>query len=74
MVTEQFRVPGVSCQHCVQAVRKEVGALQGVSRVEVDLTNKIVTVVHDDEVDITDIVSAIKEAGYDDVTPLGIAC
>ncbi|MGQ9482612.1 heavy-metal-associated domain-containing protein [Chloroflexus sp.] len=74
MVTEQFRVPGVSCQHCVQAVRKEVGALQGVSRVEVDLTNEIVTVVHDDEVDITDIVSAIKEAGYDDVTPLGIAC
>ncbi|WP_322488499.1 heavy metal-associated domain-containing protein [Chloroflexus sp.] len=74
MVTEQFRVPGVSCQHCVQAVRKEVGALDGVSQVEVDLTSKIVTVVHDDEVDITEIVMAIKEAGYDDVTPLGIAC
>ncbi|WP_322497118.1 heavy metal-associated domain-containing protein [Chloroflexus sp.] len=74
MVTEQFRVPGMSCQHCVQAVRKEVGAQDGVSQVEVDLTNKIVTVVHDDDVDITEIVMAIKEAGYDDVTPLGIAC
>lgn len=74
MITEQFRVPGVSCQHCVHAVRKEVGALQGVSQVEVDLSSKIVTVVHDDAVDITDIVSAIKEAGYEDVTPLGTAC
>ncbi|WP_299645082.1 heavy-metal-associated domain-containing protein [uncultured Chloroflexus sp.] len=74
MVTEQFRVPGVSCPHCVHAVQKEVGALAGVSQVEVDLTNKIVTVVHDDDVDITEIVMAIKEAGYDDVTPLGIAC
>ncbi|MFN3373699.1 MAG: heavy-metal-associated domain-containing protein, partial [Chloroflexus sp.] len=63
-----------SCQHCVHAVRKEVGALAGVSQVEVDLTNKIVTVVHDDDVDITEIVMAIKEAGYDDVAPLGIAC
>ncbi|RMD77434.1 MAG: heavy-metal-associated domain-containing protein [Chloroflexi bacterium] len=74
MVTEQFRVPGVSCQHCVQAVRKEVGSLTGVVQVDVDLDNKIVTVVHDDDVEITDIVMAIKEAGYDDVTPLGIAC
>ncbi|ACL26256.1 heavy-metal-associated domain-containing protein [Chloroflexus aggregans] len=74
MVTEQFRVPGVSCQHCVHAVRKEVGALNGVVQVDVDLDNKIVTVVHSDDVEITDIVMAIKEAGYDDVTPLGIAC
>ncbi|RMD76870.1 MAG: heavy-metal-associated domain-containing protein [Chloroflexi bacterium] len=74
MVTEQFRVPGVSCQHCVHAVRKEVGALTGVVQVDVDLDNKIVTVVHSDDVEITDIVMAIKEAGYDDVTPLGIAC
>ncbi len=74
MVTEQFRVPGMSCQHCVNAVRKEVGALAGVSQVDVDLSQKIVTVVHDDDVDITEIVMAIKDAGYDDVTPLGIAC
>jgi copper chaperone len=70
MKTEQFLVPGVSCQHCVTAVTSEVGKLAGVSEVKVNLDNKIVTVAHAEGVAPETIVAAIKEAGYDEVSPV----
>jgi copper ion binding protein len=69
MISEQFRVPGVSCQHCVNAVSKEVGAIAGVQRVVVDLDRKLVTVEHSDQVAPAAIIAAIHEAGYDEVAP-----
>ncbi len=71
MKTEQFRVPGVSCQHCVHAVTSEVSKLAGVSNVQVNLDSKVVTVEHGDEVAPEAIVAAIKEAGYEEVAPVG---
>jgi copper chaperone len=67
MITEQFKVPGVSCGHCVSAVTKEVSALSGVQKVEVALDTKLVTVAHSDAVDSAAIVAAIQEAGYEEV-------
>jgi copper chaperone len=68
MTTKQFRVPGVSCQHCVSSVTQEVTALDGVQKVEVDLATKLVTVEHAEQVTTEQIVAAINEAGYDEVT------
>lgn len=70
MNTDRYLVPGVSCQHCVSAVTKEVSALAGVAKVDVNLTNKIVTVEHETGVSSEQIVAAIVEAGYDEVTKL----
>jgi copper chaperone len=70
MTTEQFRVPEISCQHCVNAITKEVTALAGVQKVQVDLGEKRVTVEHAPEVSTTQIVAAINEAGYDEVVHL----
>ncbi|HEU4325181.1 MAG TPA: heavy-metal-associated domain-containing protein [Roseiflexaceae bacterium] len=70
MTTEQFRVPGVSCQHCVRAVTDEVSALGGVQTVTVDLATKVVTVEHGEQVSTEQIVAAINEAGYEEVTPV----
>ena len=70
MTTEQFQVPGVSCQHCVNAITKEVSALPGVQRVQVALDTKTVTVEHADQVATEAIIAAINEAGYDEVTRL----
>ena len=71
MTTEKFLVPGVSCQHCVNAVTQEVSALAGVKRVDVNLGDKTVTVEHGEQVSAAAIVAAINEAGYDEVKPLG---
>lgn len=70
MTTEQFRVPDVSCGHCVNAITKEVSTLPGIAKVDVNLNDKTVTVEHDTQVDTAAIVAAINEAGYDEVAQL----
>lgn len=70
MTTQRFQVPGVSCQHCVNAITKEVSALAGVQRVQVALETKTVTVEHAEQVSSDQIVAAINEAGYDEVARL----
>jgi copper chaperone len=59
-----FTVPGISCGHCEAAIKREVGAVDGVSAVEVDIDSKLVT-VRGEALDGDDIVAAIDEAGYD---------
>jgi copper chaperone len=54
--------------HCVSSVTQEVSALDGVQKVEVDLATKLVTVEHAEQVTSEQIVAAINEAGYDEVT------
>ena len=62
--TLEYTVPGMSCAHCVAAVSEEVGAVQGVSSVVIDLDTKGV-VVHGDGLDDAAIRAAIDEAGYE---------
>lgn len=57
-------VPGMTCGHCEAAVKEEVGSVDGVATVEVDLETKIVT-VSGAALDRDAIVAAIDEAGYD---------
>jgi copper chaperone len=37
MITTAYKVTGMSCEHCVNAVSSELGSLGGVSAVTVDL-------------------------------------
>lgn len=61
-----LNVEGMSCSHCVNAVKNAVTALDGVSEVEVDLEGKTATVeYHADEVTLERIKEAIEEEGYD---------
>lgn len=69
-MTERFIVPGISCQHCVNAVTREVSALEGVQKVNVSLADKTVTVEHGEQVTADALVAAINEAGYDEVQRL----
>jgi copper ion binding protein len=70
MIVDQFRVSEISCQHCVNAITKEVSALPGVKEVKVNLADKSVRVEHTEDVRVADLVKAINEAGYDDVATL----
>ncbi len=69
-MAKEFTVPSMSCQHCVNAITKEVSNLQGVQNVQVDLDSKRVQVQADDRVSTEAILEAIHEAGYDDATVL----
>jgi copper chaperone CopZ len=59
-----YIVSGMTCGHCVQAVRTEVAAVAGVTGVDVDLDTKEV-VVHGEAVDDAAVRAAIEEAGYE---------
>lgn len=60
--TKIFDVPAMTCDHCRSAIEHEVGAVDGVERVTVDLDAKTVTV---DGGRRDAIVAAIDEAGFD---------
>jgi copper chaperone CopZ len=61
-----YVVEGMTCDHCVHAVRTEVGAIDGVDRVDVDLATKLVT-VHGTGLDDAAVRVAVDEAGYEAV-------
>ncbi|MGQ9547455.1 MAG: heavy-metal-associated domain-containing protein [Roseiflexus sp.] len=70
MTSDLFYVPAISCQHCVNAITKAVRALPGVQQVVVNLGDKSVRVDHDRRVAVDDLIRAINDAGYDEVSVL----
>ncbi|NGO06310.1 heavy-metal-associated domain-containing protein [Streptomyces sp. HC44] len=65
MVQDVYEVKGMTCDHCVKAVSSEVGALDGVTGVEVDLETGRVAVSSDQRLDYDAVAAAVDEAGYD---------
>jgi copper chaperone CopZ len=59
-----FRVDGMTCDHCRNAVTTEICAVPGVESVAVDLASGTVTVAANQPVDRADIAAAVDEAGY----------
>ncbi len=63
--TTTITVDGMTCGHCVSAVQSEVGKLQGVSEVSVDLPSGQVTIVGERAPDPEALRAAVEEAGYE---------
>jgi len=59
-------VEGMSCSHCENAVKKAVGALTGVDKVDVSLQENTVSVEFDPgKVTVIQIKEAIDDQGYE---------
>jgi copper ion binding protein len=65
VVEKTYRVPDISCEHCVRAISGELARIDGLEVVMVDLATKVVTVRHDDRVTEDEIISGIEDAGYE---------
>ena len=65
MSTQTIAVAGMTCDHCVRAVTRELSKIAGVERIDVDLANGAVTVLSDGAVDLHAVVVAIEDAGYE---------
>ena len=63
--TTVITVDGMTCGHCVAAVQSEVGKLDGVSDVSVDLGSGRVTIVGEQAPDPAALRAAVEEAGYE---------
>jgi copper chaperone len=64
MSTGNYTVAGMTCGHCVASVTEEVGALPGVSNVDVDLATGRVNVTSAAPLDEEQVRVAVEEAGY----------
>jgi len=64
MSSATYAVTGMTCEHCVRAVAEEVGRVEGVAEVTVDLAGGAVTVTGPDPVDEAAVAAAVEEAGY----------
>jgi copper chaperone len=62
--TEEFRIEGMSCGHCVEAVKRALNETEGVEIHEVEIGTAKVN--YDPQVtDREKIAAAIADAGYD---------
>ncbi len=66
METRTFSVKGMTCNHCVQAITRELKKLPGVRTVDVSLESQSATVRFDESnVGPAEIGRAVSEAGYE---------
>lgn len=58
-------VPGMTCNNCVNHVKKAVEGVDGVDQVSIDLSTKKVNISFQQHIDRSLIVQAIENSGYD---------
>jgi len=64
METKKLSVPNITCGHCVMAIQRELGEIEGVSNVEGNPTSKEVTVNYDAPATLEKIQSTLREINY----------
>jgi copper chaperone len=62
--TATYTVTGMTCDHCVRSVREEIGEIEGVSDIDVDLATGAVTVTSSRPLEDASVRAAVEEAGY----------
>ena len=70
MTTTTYSVAGMTCEHCVRAVSAELGAIDGVTAVDVELVTGSVRVTSRTPLDEPAVRAAVDEAGYELRCPL----
>ena len=64
--TATISIEGMSCEHCVRAVKDALSSHNGVKSADVSLEEKNARVVYDDEhTGLSDLESVIVEEGYE---------
>ena len=57
--------PDISCEHCQHAIEGEVGKVEGVSSVKVDIPTKSVHLIYDPQkVSLEKIEEVLDDTGY----------
>lgn len=63
MKLEELKIEGMSCHHCVMAVRKELTKLEGLDVIDVQVGRARIE-FDETRVDIAKVRAAVEEAGY----------
>jgi copper chaperone len=60
-----IKIKGMSCNHCVMAVTKALGQIEGVSNIRVDLASGEASFDETKPVDMKLVAEGIRKAGYE---------
>jgi copper chaperone len=58
-------VAGMTCGHCADAVRFEIGRIPGVSQVDVDIASGVVKIAAEPAPSLAALREAVDAAGYE---------
>jgi len=64
MTTLTYKIPNISCAHCIHTIQTELGDLAGVRSVEGQIETKLVTVRYDDPASSAQIEALLAEIDY----------
>jgi len=64
MYIKEIGIDGMQCNHCKMTVEKSLSSLEGVTKVEVDLANKVAVLESKIEIENEKIYNIIEEAGF----------
>jgi copper chaperone len=64
MEKKTFSIPGISCGHCVNAIKSELSEIKGVSKVDGNVENKSVEVEWQSPATEESIKSKLTEINY----------
>jgi copper ion binding protein len=64
MMKSALTIDGMSCEHCVQHVKKALEGIAGVKSAKVNLKKNSADVNHDEKVTRAMMEQAVEEAGY----------
>ena len=71
MAERSVRVPSIDCIHCVRAIEREVGGIEGVQSVTADETTRMVTVAFEPPTLWPQIEAFLAAIGYPTEEPGG---
>ena len=64
MKRQTLKIPNISCGHCVNSIKNELGEIQGVARVEGSPETKSITVEWEAPASLEKIKDTLKEINY----------
>lgn len=62
--TAEYRVTGMTCEHCERSVREEVSEIPGVTGIAVSAQTGALSVTSEADVPDQAVLAAVEEAGY----------
>ncbi len=62
---KSVKIKGMNCQHCVMAVTRALGTVDGLKNVQVDLKTATATYDETKPVDAAVVEAAVKKAGFE---------
>ena len=60
----KFIVPEISCGHCKETIKAAITTIDSVENVSVNIDNKLVEVMSNNEIDMAVVKNLLDEQGY----------